>query len=254
MFLIGKMFIYLFLAGAVGGIAGWLFRNLQAQRTEESANRAAHDAKAKLPQLESLLRGRDEQITKLKDMLAENKTGFGEQGAQLRELEAQVKEAQREASRWQRSAQAAQGVSQDTSIDEFDIAADGVAGGVAKGSDLSGSTDQSDLDADKVIAELSQEISRLKEALAAKSAQLTAVGDTQSGDSTETESLLKMEMEALRSQLAAAEKELAALRSDLEQARNQVLELERERELQNKSLQVLHQQLELERTRRVANA
>ena len=61
-FLIAKIFVYLLLAGFVGAAAGWLTRNLQAQRSDENASRAVNDAKSKMPQLESLLRGRDEQV------------------------------------------------------------------------------------------------------------------------------------------------------------------------------------------------
>ena len=53
-------------------------------------------------------------------------------------------------------------------------------------------------------------------------------------------------------QLDTAERRLERAMADLGAAREKAVELERERELQNKSLQVLHQQLELERSRRAA--
>ena len=65
-YLIVKIFIYLLLAGGIGFAAGWLFRNFESQKKEERAQRAINDAKSKVPQLESMLRGRDEQIQKLK--------------------------------------------------------------------------------------------------------------------------------------------------------------------------------------------
>ena len=108
MFLVGKIFIYLFLAGAIGAVSGWLMRNLQGQRSEESASRAAHDAKSKLPQMESLLRGRDEQIAKLK--------------AQLGELTAEAKAHAREVHALEDELQAKQG--------ELSKALEGQAGGV----------------------------------------------------------------------------------------------------------------------------
>ena len=70
-FLIFNIFIYLLLAGLIGAAAGWLMRNLQAQRGEEEAARAVADAKSKLPQMESMLRSRDEQVAKLKIQFAE---------------------------------------------------------------------------------------------------------------------------------------------------------------------------------------
>lgn len=227
-FLIAKIFIYLLLAVIVGGVAGWLFRNLNAQRAEESANRAVNDAKSKVPQLESLLRGRDEQVTKLKDQLQEYKAQLSEQDQALRDNEQQLREQTRQANRWQQSAEAARsGTEAGESID-FDIA----------GNDTG--------DSNELIAELSKEISRLKTRLEQASKQAVSAGRV--GD----EVLLQVEVETLRGQLATAESNLKIATADLLHEQNKVTDLERERELQNKSLQVLHQQLDLERTRRVA--
>ena len=223
-FLIVKIFVYLLLAVVVGGVAGWLFRNLNAQRTEEAANRAVNDAKSKLPQLESLLRGRDEQVTKLKDQLQEYKAQLSEQDQVLRAGEQQLREQQRQTNRWQQSAEAARA----GASSEFDIAEEG-------------GSDSNDL-----IAELSQEISRLKTQIEQAPKQSTSVGSA--GD----EVLLQVEVETLRTQLASAEGDLKVATADLLHEQNKVTDLQRERELQNKSLQVLHQQLDLERTRRVA--
>jgi uncharacterized small protein (DUF1192 family) len=228
-FLITKMFVYLLLAGAIGAAGGWLFRNLQAQRSEENALRAAHDAKSKVPQLESLLRGRDEQITKLKDILQEKQSELSEQGQAMQDLEKKARDHEREASRWQQSAQAKEVLCADT----LDVDSDAVG------------------EADELIAELAAEIARLKAQLAQTSAAQSVVpaqanGHADAGD-------LAAELESLRAQLNKVERQLKDTHSDLMQEQNKVTELERERELQNKSLQVLHQQLELERTRRVAN-
>lgn len=229
-FLIGKIFVYLLLAGLVGAVAGWLFRNLQAQRSEEQAQRAANDAKAKLPQLESLLRGRDEQITKFKEMLTEKKEELSEQAQNIRDLELQLRDQEREARRWQQSAEARK----QTGLDDFDLDPD------SDGDDANG-----------LIAELSQEITRLKAELASATAEAAL---TQATDHADKARVSEADVAQLRAQLQQAEKTLAAAEADLAQEQNKVLELERERELQNRSLQVLHQQLDLERTRRVANA
>ena len=224
-FLIGKIFIYLLVAGLVGALAGWLVRNLQAQRTEESAQRAAHDAKAKLPQLESLLRARDEQVTKLKGMLTEKKAEFAGYEQKMRDMEQQMRELEREARRWQERAEARQG----DDLHDIDMQGDRTG------------------DADGLIAELSREITRLKDELAAAGAGtgVTRADHLQVVDAAE--------VEQLRARLAEAERELELAKADLLDEQNKVLELERERELQNKSLQVLYQQLDLERTRRAAN-
>lgn len=228
MFLIGKIFIYLLLAGGIGGAAGWLARNLQAQRTEENAQRSVTDVKAKLPQLESLLRGRDEQIQKLKAEIADRKAAASELEQQLRAGEQTLREQQRVSARLQQTVDARQS----KSLTDFDLSADG-------------EQDTDTTDTDNLIAELSAEIARLKAQLA-EPAPVQATADAD-------ETLLQIETEALRNRLVSTEGKLNAIHADLLQEQNKVSELERERELQNKSLQVLHQQLELERTRRVAS-
>ncbi|XOV83867.1 MAG: hypothetical protein ACFHXK_01880 [bacterium] len=228
MFLIGKMFIYLLLAGGIGGAAGWLMRNLQAQRTEENAQRSVTDVKAKLPQLESLLRGRDEQIQKLKAEIADRKTAAAELEQAVRAGEQSLREQQRISARLQQTVDARKS----KPLTDFD---------------LSGEADEETdtTDTDNLIAELSAEITRLKEQLAQKATTPAA--------SNADDTLLQIETEALRNKLVSTESKLKTVHADLLQEQNKVSELERERELQNKSLQVLHQQLELERTRRVAN-
>ncbi len=223
-FLILKMFIYLLLAAAIGGAAGWLIRNLQAQKSEENANRAVNDAKAKLPQLESLLRGRDEQISKLKAQLAETKSQLNEQDQEHRATEQQLKEREREVRRLQQGAEARQ---MPDGEDDFDVEA----------------MDQSE-DTNALITELSSEIARLKAELASRASAVKPV------DADET--LLQVEMDGLKAKLKNAERELEIAKSELSREQTKVTELERERELQNKSLQVLHQQLELARSQRVA--
>jgi hypothetical protein len=227
MFLIGKMFIYLLLAGGIGGAAGWLMRNLQAQRTEENAQRSVTDVKAKLPQLESLLRGRDEQIQKLKAEIADRKTTASELEQELRAGEQTLREQQRISERLQQTVDARKS----KSLTDFDLSGD-----------VESDTDTTDTD--NLIAELSAEIARLK-------AELAQPAPAPAADADET--LLQIEAEALRNKLVSTEGKLTAIHADLLQEQNKVSELERERELQNKSLQVLHQQLELERTRRVAS-
>lgn len=229
MFLIGKMFIYLLLAGGIGGAAGWLMRNLQAQRTEENAQRSVTDVKAKLPQLESLLRGRDEQIQKLKAEIADRKTAASELEQELRAGEQTLREQQRISARLQQTVDARKS----KSLTDFD---------------LSGDVERSDTDStdtDNLIAELSAEIARLK-------AELAQPAPVQPGADAD-ETLSQIETEVLRNKLISTESKLNTIHADLVQEQNKVSELERERELQNKSLQVLHQQLELERSRRVAS-
>jgi hypothetical protein len=64
--------------------------------------------------------------------------------------------------------------------------------------------------------------------------------------------LLQAQLDAMQLQLTRAESSAAETARDLEVAQQRLQEMESERELQNRSLQVLHQQLELERTRRAS--
>ncbi|NOX49353.1 MAG: hypothetical protein GXP16_02305 [Gammaproteobacteria bacterium] len=220
-FLILKIFLYLVLAGSIGAAAGWLFRNLQAQKMEERANRAVHDAKSKVPQLESLLRGRDEQVQKYKNEMKENKVMLAEAQHGLRDVEQRHREQERETKHWRQKVEA----EKPASLDEFDLHAEA-----------------SDDQANKLISELSAEISGLKQKLA----------QLQTSPKVDNTTLIA-EFDALALQLKSTERKLTISTRDLTQEQLKVTELERERELQNKSLQVLHQQLDMERSQRAAN-
>ena len=223
-YLILKMFVYLLLACGIGGAAGWLLRNLQAQQSDEKARREVADAKSKVPQLESLLRGRDEQVAKLKNEIKERRQENKELGESIKKQTKEQQELARQAKSWQQKAEAK---------DNFSI-------------------DQGDDCADTLISELSQEIAQLKAELAATpSTNARAVADQ--ADYAERYELVMAELDASRLQNRQLEKTLASAQHDLERQTHTVSELERERELQNKSLQVLHQQLELERSKRLAS-
>ena len=108
---------------------------------------------------------------------------------------------------------------------------------------------QDDDDASDLIAELSREITSLKAEL--KVAQATApVSSTDPQLDTE---VFETELTALRDETLRLKDALRDTSANLEREQSTVAELERERELQNKSLKVLHQQLELERSRKAAN-
>ena len=214
-FLIFKMFVYLLLAAGIGGAAGWLSRNLVAQQKEENAQRQVHDAKSKMPQLESLLRGRDEQIEKLKKEIKDRKIASQEDEKKLREMEQALLEEKRETNKWKQTAEAGKPLEM---------------------------VDGEDDSADEMIAALSAEITALKAELDVREVPQVVRG-------SENEAKLLRDLEDSRNHASQMERYLSAARQDLDRARTNVQELERERELQNKSLKVLHQQLELERSR-----
>ena len=119
-FLLVKMFVYLVLAAIVGGGAGWLLRNLQAQKLEEDANRSANDAKSKLPQLESLLRSRDEQVAKYKGQMTDLKSEMKTVQNEHQQAQKTFKEQTRELQRLKANATSAQQVAS-MSIDDDDV-------------------------------------------------------------------------------------------------------------------------------------
>lgn len=224
-FLVVKIFVYLLLAAGIGGGAGWLLRNLQAQKTDEDAQRAVHDAKSKVPQLETLLRSRDDQNKKLKLELKERQADVQSLEQNYREAEQKQREQERELQRLRQAKSAGQG--QVADISELDIEQ---------------VTDPVEPAPDQRVDKLKAEVISLRDELARRQAAATE------------EPLHEVESEALRLQLSNTERRLERAEADLAMEREKVQELERERELQNKSLQVLHQQLEMERSRvKVAN-
>ncbi|MEM7078859.1 MAG: hypothetical protein AAF513_09545 [Pseudomonadota bacterium] len=218
-FLVLKIFVYLLLAAAIGGAAGWLLRNLQAQKTEEDAQRAVHDAKSKVPQLETLLRSRDDQNKKLKLEVTERKGELQSMEQALRTAEQKQREQERELARLR--TQGNSGAHKTADISELDF------------------TDEQPSPAvnDERVDQLKAQVISLQDELERRAAQSV------------DEPLHEVETEALRLQLANVERQLTRAQQDLALEREKVQELERERELQNKSLQVLHQQLEMERSR-----
>ena len=105
------------------------------------------------------------------------------------------------------------------------------------------------------IRSLKQEIARLKSELESAKLEIMQLDAMQgtpqpaSGDSGEADEDLRHEMLELEARLRQKAEEHKATCKALDKERGKVVELERERELQNKSLQVLHQQLEIERER-----
>ena len=230
MFLILKMFAYLVLAAAIGLGAGWLLRNLQAQQREEQARRSVTDAKSKLPQLESLLRGRDDQITKLKGEIKERRQENKDLLDEIKNAEKSLLEQRRETNKWKQSAESKAPLDSALSDEKSD--------------ESNEAADDNGSNADEIIAELSQEISALRARLSE-----TRKPEANGADTGHNEEALMAELDATRLQNSQLEKALSAAQADLERQREVAKELERERDLQNKSLTVLHQQLELERSR-----
>lgn len=231
-YLILKIFVYLALALMVGGAAGWLLRHFVAQKREEQLQLDLADSRTKVPQLESQIRARDEkirQLTRQRDEQLGDEQGSRVQDEQLsRQLREQELEIQRLKGQLAEAQQAA---------------ADGLIAGEAL---IHGDRDDSavpgeeheDGVSDELLASLHKQIEQQKEELAATRIQLELAGAQQD---------YQREAEELSQRLRQRAMEQERLQEAVEREKKRVLELERERELQARSLKVLHQQLELAR-------
>ncbi len=263
-YLILKIFVYLLLALLAGVGAGWVLRHLSAARQEEEMQRTLADVRARVPQFESLIRTRDEQIGRLREDLKEKDARINALLADLREAENQGRETEREL----RALQARQ-----ETLDEAVPGSPGDdAGQVLVGGEIldigedpspaGGAPRQDEVNAK--VAELeaalaqarSQAADAVAEAAAAEAEVITLKAALSRAGRQAPEAGADEGAAALEARLARKTMDYERLARDLEVSQRRVTELERERELQNKSLQVLHQQLELERERgqRVASA
>jgi chromosome segregation ATPase len=102
----------------------------------------------------------------------------------------------------------------------------------------------------KISRRLQQDAEQLKEQVRVLGEELEAAREEAQGSrgaSAAVEEVLRSEILELEGRLREASQEQDRLAKTLEQENRKVEELERQRDLQNSSLQVLHQQLELAR-------
>ncbi len=254
-FLILKMFVYLLLALLAGTGAGWVLRHLAAARQEEDMQRTLADARARVPQFESLIRSRDEQINRLKDDMKEKDARINGLSLELRDAENALRDKTRELKTL---------AAQNDTLADLSEAAE-PTNEVLPGTealDIGGSTADGQADA---VARLERELAAAKrqaadamaEAAAAEGEVITlkaqlarASGSASPATGEHADAIADLEKRLVQKTM-----DYERLARDLEVEQRRVMELERERELQNKSLRVLHQQLELEREKhqRVAN-
>jgi chromosome segregation ATPase len=259
-FLILKMFVYLLLALLAGVGAGWVLRHIAAAKQEEDMQRTLADARARVPQFESLIRSRDEQIKRLKEELKDKDVRINGLVDDFREAELALKDKDRELKEFT--------ARHETLADLADEGTDGNDNGgeLLTGDEAlnvaSGSIEEPNRESGTGSAH-KEEISRLEvelrdaraqaadamaEAAAAEAevitlkATLARAGEGAASGSSEA-------VAELEARLQQKSEEHDRLAQALESEQRRVMELERERELQNKSLRVLHQQLELEKER-----
>ena len=236
-YLIVKIFGYLLVALLAGFASGWLFRNLVAVKKDEEQQSSLNDARSKLPQFESLLRGRDTQVNALKDDLEKKEQNICDLMDAAREKEQALLKKTRELKRLTK-----QGLPDDDSILED---ADLETRSAEMPSIDEGEVAQArgaQTEALKIqLADLEKE---LEQAVQARlQAEAGALANTTDADRDSNQ------VRELEARLRQQARDFERLSKSVEQERRKVVELERERELQHRSLQVLHQQLELERDR-----
>lgn len=232
-FLILKISVYLLLALLAGMAAGWVLRHVSASTRDEELQKTLADARARVPQFETLLRSRDNQIARMRETQGERDEQIGALTERVRELEQTLKEKERALQR-QRAVSGITTSRADSKSPAQGSASDGDAGRIAE---LERQLEEACAQAGDAMAEAAATESELI-TLKARLERMTDGG----GQSLE-------EMREVSERLNQKTIDHERLKNELEQERRRVAELERERELQNKSLQVLHQQLELERER-----
>ena len=216
-YLVMKMFIYLAVAVGTGFGAGWLTRNLDAKNKEEELQRTLTETKARLPQFETLMRSRDEQLKTLRAEVKDKDARIGELHGQVdnqaklfTQTKQQLKNAQHQLAATGGDADAPESASTASELDS-ELSEVDISGGQP--------LDYASVNAD--------------------------VGGDVAGSSSAMEEVLRSEVHDLESRLRQTSADQDRLSKALEQEKRAVAELRGERELQNRSLQVLHQQLEL---------
>lgn len=249
-YLIFKIFIYLLLSLGIGFAAGWLTRNIASTKREEALQKTVTEARARVPQFESLMRTRDEQVQRLRDEMSGKDARIAELSGELHGKEEQIRSTQREINTLSSRNQALEpgGDDEETAI---------LMGGEIV--DLGGagsSVDPAEIvalkaDVERLNAELVEARAALADAVAEAASAEAQVVSLRAASAPEAD-VSATDVRELEARVRQQAQDQERLNKALDTEQRKVVELERERELQNKSLQVLHQQLELERERSAA--
>jgi len=260
-YLIMKMFLYLVVALVAGGAAGWLLRNIAALRKEDELNKSLAEARGRVPQFESLLRSRDELVKQLRLDLKTQEAKSSDLQVSLSTQERDMREKSRALSKAVARNEALEGAGVSNDSDGSDESAKLLEAGFEAEVQPAAADDQAHSAEDnQTIGALLDDIESLRTELkTANAATANAVAEAAAaeaelsllsqGDAAQQNDTLVQQVQELQAQLAEKEAEQERLSNRLESEQRKLTQLERERELQNKSLQVLHQQLELERER-----
>jgi flagellar biosynthesis chaperone FliJ len=222
-FLILKILAYLIIAAAIGFGLGWGLRHIQARKDQDADHRKVHDAKSKIPHLESQMRGRNDQISKLKATIQDHKQAASELKLEMEGIRQEAREAQIESRKYKAQKDAITGT--------HELAEDGVL-------DFGGSDTQDEYN------KPSRSDQKWLLRIAELEAEVQALRETQG---TENFSEKKWRLETQGD-------DYQTLKDLLDERDTKITALERERELQQRTLTMLHQQLETERQRQQKRA
>lgn len=263
-FLILKIAVYLTVALVLGIAAGWVSRHVTAQRETETSSRALNDNRAKVPQLESLIRVRDDEIQRIKQAHQGQEESVSQATQELQAQVSLVRDKEVEVARLKAQLDSLQSMNIDTADDmSMMIPAEDAAstpivdGELVSADDLTTellSTESVSTDSNLVESEMAEpstahleQIAFLEARIEVLERELTEANFA--ADTAQADNSIRDEMEELTKRLRQKAQDFDRLNRQMEGEKRKVSELERERELQNKSLQVLHQQLEMERNR-----
>lgn len=258
-FLILKIAAYLTVALVLGIAAGWVSRHVTAQRETETTSRALNDNRAKVPQLESLIRVRDDEIQRIKQAQQGQEESVTQATKELQAQVSLVRDKEVEVARLKAQLDSLQSMNIDAADDmSVMIPAEDAAstpivdGELVSADELSAEPVSNDvLDFESAAAEPStahlEQIAFLEARIKVLERELTEANFA--ADTAQADNGIRDEMEELTKRLRQKAQDFDRLNRQMEGEKRKVAELERERELQNKSLQVLHQQLEMERNR-----
>lgn len=230
-YLVLKIGFYLLAAMGAGAAAGWLLRNLNANQKEQESARQIVELQSKVPQFETLLRTRDDNIAELKSQLKDKQQ-------QLEQAQAAPDFEQERAGLLKKIARLEENVEELSAaqpLADFDFAGEDGAKPA-----IDPEVAQALHDKDAFIRELHQQIAQLQ--------LQVPTGDENKVDDARVDELERTVKE-LEARLIRKAAEFDRIERELSREKARVAELERERELQNKSLQVMHQQLQMERER-----
>jgi len=246
-YLVFKIFVYLALALGLGAAGGWLLRNLAATRQEETLNRQLIEARGRIPQLESRLRGQDEMTAKLKAQIKEQQAQVVELNQALKERDEALVQNEQTLTRLQAREDAKGGTSASVRTEGHMLVLEEVE--AEPGSEADADTEAAVLP-ESTSSQESQELLALKAEVSRLDSALEAARSAAASASAAPEPAA--ESPELLNRIAELEHELERAQRALQNEQRRVAELERERELQNRTLQVLHQQLEMAKESRRA--